>query len=236
MEALVESLMRGISLLTGGSEPIWGIIARSVAVSATAVAFSTLIGVPVGYALGSRSSRTRRSLLGLVNTGMALPPVVAGLLVYVTLSRTGPLGDLGLLFTKPAMVLAQVLIATPLVAGITAAAVGGVSAELRLQARSLGATRLQEAWLVLRQSRRGVLAGVVAGFGGVISEVGAVMMVGGNIRGSTRVMTTAIVLETRKGEFGTALALGLVLVGIAAMVNALLTVLQHGGARYERQA
>ena len=236
MEALVESLMHGISLLAGGSEPIWEIIARSVAVSAVAVGFSTLIGVPVGYTLGSRRSRSRRSLLALVNTGMALPPVVAGLLVYVTLSRSGPLGDLGLLFTKPAMVTAQVLIATPLVAGITAAAVGGVPAELRLQVRSLGATRLQEAWLVLRQSRRGVLAGVVAGFGGVISEVGAVMMVGGNIQGSTRVMTTAIVLETRKGEFGTALALGLVLVGIAAVVNALLTVLQHGGARYERQA
>ena len=215
---------------------IWEIIARSIAVSATAVAVSTLIGVPVGYALGSHRSRPRRSLLALVNTGMALPPVVAGLLVYVTLSRSGPLGDLGLLFTKPAMVAAQVLIATPLVAGITAAAVGGVPAELRLQARSLGATRLQESWLVLRQSRRGVIAGIVAGFGGVISEVGAVMMVGGNIQGSTRVMTTAIVLETRKGEFGTALALGLVLVGIAAVVNALLTILQHGGARYERQA
>lgn len=217
-------------------DALWGIIARSIAISAAAVAVSTLIGVPLGYVLGARRSSLRRSLLVLVNTGMALPPVVAGLLVYVTLSRAGPLGDLGLLFTRPAMVIAQVLIATPLVAGVTAAAVGGVPAGLRLQARSLGATHFQEAWLVLREARRGALAGVVAGFGGVISEVGAVMMVGGNIQGSTRVMTTAIVLETRKGEFGTALALGLILVGIAAIVNAMLTVLQHGGARYERQA
>ncbi|MBN2404406.1 MAG: ABC transporter permease, partial [Coriobacteriia bacterium] len=216
MDTIVEGLVSAVTLLLGGSSEVWEIILRSIAVSATAVVVSTLIGVPVGYLLGARSWRLQRPLLALVNTGMALPPVVAGLIVYVTLSRGGPLGDLGLLFTRPAMVIAQVLIATPLVAGVTAAAVGGVPADLRLQVRSLGATWSQEAWLVLRESRRGVFAGIVAGFGGVISEVGAVMMVGGNISGSTRVMTTAIVLETRRGEFGTALALGLILVGIAA--------------------
>ena len=193
-----------------------------------------VLGVPLGYALGASRFSGRKVMLVLVNTGMGLPPVVAGLVVYLTLSRSGPVGDWGLLFSQPAMIVAQVLIATPLVLGVTAAATGSVPLELRLQARSLGASRLQEAWLVLKEARRGVMAAVVAGFGGVISEVGAVMMVGGNIRGSTRVMTTAIVLETRRGEFGAALALGLILIGMAAIINVLLTTLQHGGARYER--
>jgi tungstate transport system permease protein len=234
MGIFVEAVRQAIVLLASDPE-IWSIIGRSLAVSATAVAVATTVGVPLGYLLGSGRFVGRRVALILVNTGMGFPPVVAGLLVYVTLSRSGPLGELGLLFSRPAMVAAQVVIATPLIIGVSAAAVGSVPADLRLIARSLGAGRLQEAFLVLSESKRGVMAAVVAGFGGIISEVGAVMLVGGNISGSTRVMTTAIVLETRQGRFGTAVALGLILLGIAATVNIALTSLQQSGARYERQ-
>lgn len=221
-------------LLFDPESGLWEIVVLSLLVSASAVALGALIGLPLGYALGTSRSRTGRAMHGLVNTGMSLPPVVAGLFVFMLLSRSGPLGELGMLYSRPAMVLAQFVIATPLVAGVTAAAIASVPLDLRLQARSLGANRLQEAWLTVREARRGVAAAVIAGFGAVISEVGAVMLVGGNIEGSTRVMTTAIVLETRQGRFGTAVALGLILVGIAMLVNGLLTVVQHSGVRYER--
>jgi len=234
MDVIFSAIAEAVRLLTTGASSVYEVIGRSLQVSGVAVVLASLLGVPVGYAIGSARFVGRRALIILVNTGMGLPPVVAGLIVFLGLSRTGPLGDLGLLFSQPAMIIAQVLIATPLVAGVTAAAVASVPHEMRLQARSLGASYMQEAWLVLKESRRGVMAAVVAGFGGIISEVGAVMMVGGNIQGSTRVMTTAIVLETRKGQFGTAMALGLILIGIAAIVNVALTQLQHGGARYER--
>jgi tungstate transport system permease protein len=234
MDTVLTATGEAVTLLGTGASAVWEIIGRSLQVSGAAVLFATLVGVPAGYALGTSRFVGRRALMLLVNTGMGLPPVVAGLIVYLTLSRSGPLGDLRLLFSQPAMVAAQVLIATPLVIGVTAAATASVPAGLRLQARSLGASVVQEAWLVLKEARRGVMAAVVAGFGGIISEVGAVMMVGGNIAGSTRVMTTAIVLETRKGNFATALALGLILIAIAALVNVALTSLQHGGARYER--
>lgn len=217
-----------------GQDTVLAVVLRSLEVSGAAVLLATLIGVPLGYALGVSRFWGRRAALAVVNTGMALPPVVAGLFVYMLLSRSGPLGGLDLLFSKGAMVAAQVVIATPLVAGVTAAACASIPAGVRLQARGLGAGVLDEARLVLGEARKGVMAAVVAGFGGIISEVGAVMLVGGNIAGSTRVMTTAIVLETRQGHFGTAVALGLVLVGIAAVINGALTALQHGGVRYER--
>lgn len=235
MEAILAAIGEAFSLLIGGAADVWEIIGRSLQVSGAAVLAATAIGVPVGYWLGVSRFVGRRAVILLVNTGMGLPPVVAGLVVYLSLSRSGPFGWMQLLFSQPAMVIAQVLIATPLIVGVTAAAVSSIPAELRLQVRSLGATRMQESWLVLQEARRGVMAAVVAGFGGIISEVGAVMMVGGNIQGSTRVMTTAIVLETRKGNFSRALALGLILISIAAVVNIALTTLQHGGARYERR-
>jgi tungstate transport system permease protein len=234
VDTIMAAFGEALSLFVTGASAVWEIIGRSLQVSGAAVFLATFIGIPLGYALGVSRFVGRRALVLLVNTGMGLPPVVAGLVVYLSLSRSGPLGDLRLLFSQPAMVAAQVLIATPLVVGVTAAATASVPFGLRLQARSLGASRIQEAWLVLTEARRGVMAAVVAGFGGIISEVGAVMMVGGNIQGSTRVMTTAIVLETRKGNFSTAMALGLILIAIAAIVNVALTSLQHGGARYER--
>lgn len=234
MALIWEAVTEAIRLLGGGTAYVWEIIGTSLQVSSLAVLLASILGIPVGYVLGTGRFRGRRFAMLMVNTGMGLPPVVAGLIVFMFLSRSGPFGSWGLLFSQPAMIIAQVMIASPLVAGVTAAAVGAVPFEMRLQARSLGASRLQEAVLALRESRKGVIAAVIAGFGGIISEVGAVMMVGGNIEHSTRVMTTAIVLETRKGEFGTALALGLILIGLAMAINVALTVLQQSGVRYER--
>ena len=207
------------------------IILLSLQVSGTALAFSTLIGVPLGVTLGLKRFLGRKLVMALLYTGMGFPPVVIGLFVYLLLSRSGPLGSLSLpglpeLFTLAAMVVAQTIIAFPLVAGFTMAAVLGVDAALRQQVLALGATQRQAAWAVLREARVGVVASIVAGFGSIISEVGAVMLVGGNIEGRTRVLTTAIVLETRKGNFDLAMALGGVLLGLSFVSNLLLLRLQ----------
>ena len=200
------------------------IILLSLEVSGAALLISTLVGVPLGAYLGLRRFAGRRLVTALLYTGMGFPPVVIGLFVYLLLSRSSLIGQMNLafmpkLFTPGAMILAQTIIAFPLVAGFTMAAVMGVDPQLRLQVLSLGATQSQAAWAILRKARVGVIAAIVAGFGSVISEVGAVMLVGGNIEGRTRVMTTAIVLETRKGNFDLALALGLVLLSITFITN-----------------
>jgi tungstate transport system permease protein len=187
---------------------------------------STLAGVPVGAGLGLARVPGHGLITALLYTGMGLPPVVVGLFVYLLFSRSGPFGVLGWLFTPKAMVVAQTVIAFPLVAGLTMTAVQSVDPALRLQARALGATRLQEVWTVLVEARIGVVAAIVAAFGGIISEVGAVMLVGGNIAGKTRVLTTAIVLNTRQGEFALAIALGLILLALAFAANVALLRLQ----------
>lgn len=200
------------------------IILLSLQVSGIALLISVLVGIPTGAVLGLARFPGRRFLVALLYTGMGFPPVVVGLFVYLLLSRSGPLGSLHLsfvpsLFTPEAMVVAQSVIAFPLVAGFTMAAVMGVDPHLRQQLAALGATRSQAALAVLVEARVGVVVAVIAGFGGIISEVGAVMLVGGNIEGRTRVLTTAIVLETRQGQFGLAIALGLVLLGITFIIN-----------------
>jgi tungstate transport system permease protein len=200
------------------------IILLSLNVSGVALLFSTLIGIPLGVFMGLARFVGRRLVIALLYTGMGFPPVVIGLFVYVLLSRSGPLGALDwswlpVLFTPAAMILAQTIIAFPLVAGFTMAAVMGVDPQLRQQVLALGATRRQAAWTILQEARVGVIVSIIAGFGSIISEVGAVMLVGGNIEGRTRVLTTAIVLETRKGNFDLALALGGVLLGIAFLTN-----------------
>ena len=200
------------------------IILLSLKVSGTALLFSTLIGVPVGALIGLNRFRGRRMSAVLLYTGMGFPPVVIGLFVYLLLSRNGLLGPLNWpfvpqLFTPAAMVLAQTIIAFPLVAGFTMAAVMGVDPALRQQVLSLGATTRQAAWTVLVEARVGVIVAIIAGFGSIISEVGAVMLVGGNIEGRTRVMTTAIVLETRQGDFTMALQLGAILLAITFLAN-----------------
>jgi tungstate transport system permease protein len=200
------------------------IVVLSLEVSGTALFFATLIGIPLGVVMGLRRFAGRRLLVALLYTGMGFPPVVIGLFVYLLLSRSGPLGQINLplvpdLFTPGAMVVAQSIISFPLVAGFTMAAVMGVDPQLRQQVQSLGATRRQTALMVLSEARVGVVVSVIAGFGSIISEVGAVMMVGGNIEHNTRVLTTAIVLETRKGNFDLAVALGFVLLGLSFLAN-----------------
>lgn len=199
---------------------------RSVQVTVSALAISMVIGIPFGAWLALAHFPGKRVVIALAYTGMDLPPVVAGLIVYLLLSRSGPLGGLKWLFNIEAMVIAQVLIATPLIVGVTMSSVLAVDPGLRPQLRALGATGRQATLAQLYEARAGVLVGVVAGFGSIISEVGAVMLVGGNIEGRTRVLTTAIVLETRQGQFAFALALGIILLLIAFAANATLVYLQ----------
>ena len=210
--------------------PLPPIVGLSLFVSGVALALATIAGVPLGAALALRRVPGRRLIVVLIYTGMGLPPVVAGLVVYLLLSRSGPLGLLGWLFTPNAMIVAQVIIALPLVIGLTMAAVEGIDPALRQQVRALGATPRQVMWAVLAEARPGVVAAVVAAFGSIVSEVGAVMLVGGNIEGKTRVLTTAIVLETRKGNFELALALGGVLMALALASNLMLLRLGRRGA------
>ena len=201
---------------------LFPIITLSLYVSGVALAIATVMGVPLGAGLALRPVPGKALIVLLIYTGMGLPPVVVGLFVYLLLSRAGPLGWLNWLFTPSAMIVAQVIIALPLVVGLTMSAVQSVDPALRLQVRSLGATPAQVMWTVLAESRPGVVAAILAAFGGIISEVGAVMLVGGNIEDGTRVLTTAIVLETRKGNFELALALGGVLLALAFVSNLLL--------------
>jgi tungstate transport system permease protein len=203
------------------------IILLTIRVTGAALTAATLLGIPAGAVMAFTQFPGRRLLVALVYTGMGLPPVVVGLAVYLALSRSGPLGGLGWLFTPAAMTVAQTVIALPLVVGLTMTGLEAVDPELRRQIRALGADRRQEIWALLGEARAAVIAAVVAGFGGIISEVGAAMLVGGNIDGRTRVLSTAIVLETRVGEFGLALALGAVLLGLAFLVNLAFLRLQH---------
>lgn len=233
MLVYVQAIADAFKLIFSGSSDVWEIVFTSLRISGTAVLLATLIGIPIGYGLGMSRFGGRAALMVLVNTAMGFPPVVVGLFTYMALSRSGPLGFMELLFTPTAMVVAQVILAAPLVAGVTTAAIASVPRDLRLQVRALGASRLQESFAVLKEARRGVMASIIAGFGGIISEVGAVMIVGGNIEGSTRVMTTAIMFYVRRGDFGLAMAWAMVLIGIALSVNIALTWLQNAGVAYE---
>lgn len=244
MEVFWNAGTEAIRLLFGLDPETFEIVELSLRVSGLSLLIASTIGIPLGYLVGSRRFSGRTLLVAFINTGMGLPPVVVGLVVYILISRSGPLADVyrlftdaawpRLLYTVPAMVIAQVIISTPIVTGFTLAAVGSLPAELRLQARSLGASRWQEAVLALKEARRGVMAAVAAGFGGVISEVGAVAMVGGNIAGKTRVMTTAIAEVTTRGEFGLALGLGIILLAISFVIMNGFTRVQQSGGRYER--
>jgi tungstate transport system permease protein len=226
MHEILGGLWDAARLLATGSREVWGIIALSLRVTGVALLLCAVIGVPLGATLGLSRLRSRGLVTALLYTGMGLPPVVVGLFVYLLLSRSGPLGVLGWLFTPRAMIMAQTIIAFPLVTGLTLTAVRGVDPVFRQQVRALGATRLQEIWALLKEARLGVVAAVVAAFGSIISEVGAVMLVGGNIEGRTRVLTTSIVLNTRQGEFIPAIALGVILLLLAFLANLALLRLQ----------
>jgi tungstate transport system permease protein len=227
MDLLVEGARQAVALLTGGDREIWSILWLSLVVSGTATLIALVIGVPLGTVLALARFPGRRVVVSAVNAGMGVPPVVVGLFVSLLLWRSGPLGDWEILYTPLAIVCAQALIATPLVTGITLAAVGAVPATFRLQLLGLGASRVQMVWIVIREARLPMLAAVMAGFGGVISEIGASMMVGGNIKGQTRTLTTAMVLETGKGNFDIAIALALLLLVLIFLVNWVLTSIQQ---------
>ena len=201
----------------------------SLQVSTLATLISLLVGLPLGTALALSKFPGRAFIMSLINTGMALPPVVVGLFVAMSLWRSGPLGDLKLIYTPAAIVIAQTIISAPVVTGLTAAALQQLDPRLRLQLYGLGASRVQMVFSLWREARLPLLAALMAGFGSVISEVGASMMVGGNIKGQTRVLTTAIVLETGKGEFETAIALSVFLLTITFLVNWALTAIQQRG-------
>jgi tungstate transport system permease protein len=220
-----------LDLITSGDLYVWEVILRSIRISGSALAFAMLFGLPIGAAIGLSRFRFRRPVIALVNTGLALPPVVVGLAVFLLVSRSGPLGGLEILYSPAAMILAQAVIAGPYIAAVSLAAADSVPPDVRLQARALGASPLRATLLQLREVRTSLVAAVAAGFGAIISEVGAVMIVGGNILGETRVMTTAIVLETRRGNFGVAVALGVVLLLVALYVNLLLLLLGRWSIR-----
>ena len=212
-----------------GVVEIAAITARTLAVCGVALLVALVLGLPLGIFLGRRRFGGSRALVALVNTGMGAPPVVVGLGVALLLWRSGPLGALGLMYSPGAMILAQILIALPLVVGISLAAAGALDEDWELQVRTLGIPRRWRWWLLLREIRLGLLAAVIAALGGILSEVGAVMMVGGNLEGETRVLTTSILMYTQMGDFETALGLAAVLIGLMLLLAGLLTALQQGG-------
>ena len=227
----MDPLLEAFRLITSGDLYVWTVIIRSLRISGLALLLAMIIGLPIGVTIGLTRFRLRSPAVALVNTGLALPPVVVGLVIFLLLSRGGPLGELGLLYSPGAMILAQAVIAGPYIAAVTLAAADSIPPDVRLQARALGAGPIQSTWMQLREIRTSLVAAVAAGFGAIISEVGAVMIVGGNILGETRVMTTAIVLETSRGNFSVAIAMGIVLMLVALYVNLLLLLLGRGSIR-----
>lgn len=221
--------MEAFQLLWSLDPDVLDITFRTIQVSGTSTLISVLIGIPFGTLLALTRFFGRGLVVSLINFAMGLPPVVVGLITWLMLTRNGPLGILELLYTPTAMIVAQAVIASPIVAGFSLAAIQSVSPKLRLQILSLGANRLQYLLLLMWEARLGILAAVIAGFGGVISEVGASMMVGGNVKGYTRVLTTATVLEVSKGKFEFATALSIILLLLSFFITAALSYLQQRG-------
>jgi tungstate transport system permease protein len=227
VDVLIEGVRQAVALLLGADHEIAAVLWFSLQVSGTATLIALLLGIPTGAALALTRFPGRTLVVSAVNTGMGLPPVVVGLFVTILLWRSGPLGDWEILYTPAAIIMAQAVIASPIVTGITLAAVQNVPAKFRMQLLALGASRRQMLWVVLREARLPMLAAVMAGFGGVISEIGASMMVGGNIKGQTRTLTTAMVLETGKGNFDVAIALSILLMALVFGINWALTLIQQ---------
>jgi tungstate transport system permease protein len=227
MGFITEGFQKGFHLIFSGDAEIYSIAKLSLYVSLFATGISVLIGVPLGSLIALKKFPFKSIVITLVNTGMGLPPVVVGLFVMLFLSRSGPLSFLGWLYTPAGMILAQVIIATPVVAGLSLSAMQTLDPKFRMQILSLGANELQATLVCLGEIRLSILAAVIAGFGSIISEVGAVMIVGGNMRGQTRVLTTATVMETHMGNFDAAIALGLILLSLTFLVNLALTFIQQ---------
>ncbi len=229
MELIWEGLLKAVELLLHIDREVLGITLLTLKVSGLATLISVVIGVPLGVFLAMAVFPGRNVAVSLVNFGMGLPPVVVGLWVSIFLWRSGPLGFLNMMYTPAAIILAQAIIASPIVTGFTIAAIGQLNPKIRLQILALGASRLQLLWLLLREAKMGLLAAIIAGFGGVVSEVGASMMVGGNIYNYTRVLTTATVMEVSKGNFDLAIAISVILMLLAYSVTFSLTMLQQRG-------
>jgi tungstate transport system permease protein len=227
MDLIWDGIREAFRLIFTGNGEVYEIVFLSLSVSGAATGIALVIGLSVASLLAFRPPPGRTVVLSFLNSGMALPPVVVGLIVAVMLWRTGPLGQLHLLYTPSAIVVAQAVIATPVVTALSAAALQTLHPKLRLQVLALGASRWQAAWLLFREARLPLLAAVMAGFGAAISEVGATMMVGGNIKGSTRTLTSATVLEVQRGNIETAMALSFILLALVYTVNLYLTVLQQ---------
>jgi tungstate transport system permease protein len=227
VELIVQGIVKAFELLISFDPEVMSITWLSLKISGTATFISLFIGVSIGTTVALTEFPGKRLVISIINTGMGLPPVVVGLFVTIIIWRNGPLGFLEILYTPYAMIIAQAIIATPIVMGISLASIQNLPPNLRLQILSLGASRLQMVWVLVKESKLPLLAAVMAGFGGVISEVGASIMVGGNIKGYSRVLTTATVMETGKGNFDIAIALGVILLILAFLVNLLLTHVQQ---------
>jgi tungstate transport system permease protein len=231
LDQILEGLVQAFWLLVSLNHELYLILFLTLRVSGIAVALGTIVGIPIGASVALRNFVGKKLFISVVNTLMGVPPVVVGLVVYLFLSASGPLGVLRLLYTPTAMIIAQVIIAAPIVIGVTVSAVGSVDNAIRDKAISLGATKTQLTLTILREARVGLVTAVILAFGAAISEVGAVIIVGGDIRWVTRVLTTAIVYETELGNFSFALALGAVLLLIAFVINWILTRMQWSGLR-----
>lgn len=227
MQNLLDGIIKAFQLLFQGDPEVVRITLLSLQVSGIATLISLVIGLPLGTFLAQVNFPTRQFWISVINTGMALPPVVVGLVVSIFLWRSGPLGDLNLIYTPTAIIIAQVLISFPLATGLTVSALQQLDPRLRVQLLGLGASKIQMILSLWKEARLPLIAALIAAFGSVISEVGASMMVGGNLRGETRVLTTAIVLETSRGEFGSAIALSIILLALAFLVNFALTTIQQ---------
>ena len=226
---IIEGILEALRLMITFDPELWGIIEVSFRVSLISTFLAALLALPIGSFIGLREFRGKRTVSNLINTFMGFPPVVMGLIVFLLLSRRGPLGSLGLLYSTSAMIVAQFLLAVPIITGTAKAAIESVDPILKETVLSLGANERQLWWELIKESKKSIIAGFLVAFGQAISEVGAVMIVGGNIRWETRTFTTSIVLQTRMGEFGIAIALGIILISIAFIVNYGLTRIQNRG-------
>ncbi|HBA60872.1 MAG TPA: tungstate transporter permease [Elusimicrobia bacterium] len=233
MDFIYDGFIKGIALILSRDPEIAGVVRMSLYVSVFSTLIAVFIGVPLGAVIAVKKFPLKKIVISVINTGMGLPPVVVGLLVMLLLARSGPLAFLGWLYTPAGMVLAQVIIAAPVITALSMAAMQSLDRKFYLQMLTLGAGQWQALWVCLKEVKLSILAAVIAGFGSVISEVGAVMMVGGNIRHQTRVLTTATVMETQMGNFDTAIALGLILLAITFLINIALTFIQQRRAAAE---
>lgn len=227
MELFIEGILKAIDMILSGDKEIFEITYTTLRVCLTAIFISTVVGIPLGVLLGLHSFPGKKIVFVFVNIGMGLPPVVAGLYITMLLWRSGPLGHLGLLYTTHAIIMAQILVSLPIIIGLTSAAFQQIDSKMLMQIKALGATSFQRLGLLLRETKLAILAAIMAGLGRVLAEIGAAMMVGGNIKGDTRILTTSMMMEVSKGNFDVAIALSFILMTLAFIITFLLTSLQQ---------